>query len=748
MVTYQGKPADLVIIRDITERKRAEEALRDSEEKWRSLTEYSPDYVMLLDRESRILFINHTLPGLTREQVIGTSIHDYALKEYEQPARECFKRVLQTGLPDKYESFYRYADGTLQCFESYVGPVRRTDEIVGLTISSRDVTERKRAEETLLESHERYSRLANSITDIFFAFDKDLKYTYWNAASEKLMKISAEEAIGKSLYDIFPDTPQTRIAEKKYWEVLKTGLSQVFVNEYKIGEKDYYFEMSVYPSKDGISVFTKDITERRRTEEALRRAEENFRYSLDGLPLGVRIVTAEGETIYANQAILDIYGFSSLEELRTTPVKKRYTPESYAEYQKRYERRQRGEDSPSEYEISIVRKNGEVRHLLVSRKELFWSGKKQYQTLYRDITEHKRAEEALRESEANLSSLVENAAGSIWSVDREYHVIIGNAQFYKNFELTLGRKSKKGDNALVETLPQAFRAQWRAYYDRALRGEAFSIETYVTLFKETRYMEYRFQPIRTSDGAIIGVTGVGRDISERKRAEEALRQSESRLRALSLELSFIEERERKRLALYLHDEIGQSLALLRMKFGSLTGIWGSKSRKQNIQQIRDLLEKVIDQTHALTFELSPPVLHQLGLEAAIEWAGEKISQDFGIEFMFSDDGRMKPLDADLLALMFRCVRELMMNIAKHAKARKMTVSLKRTQNHFTAVVEDNGIGFETPLSERQPEKVGFGLLSVRERLGAVGGSYEFQSEPGRGTRITLSVPLKEEMPAS
>jgi len=237
-------------------------------------------------------------------------------------------------------------------------------------------------------------------------------------------------------------------------------------------------------------------------------------------------------------------------------------------------------------------------------------------------------------------------------------------------------------------------------------------------------------------------------LQKRKRAEEALRKSESQLRALSLELSFIEERERKRLALYLHDEIGQSLALLRMKFGSLTGIWGSKSRKQNIQQICDLLEKVIDQTHALTFELSPPVLHQLGLEAAIEWAGEKISQDFGIEFMFSDDGRMKPLDADLLALMFRCVRELMMNIVKHAKARKMTVSLTRREERVFVVVEDDGVGFDMSLPGRQWKRVGFGLFSVRERLSAVGGSYEFQSEPGRGTRITLSVPLKEEMPSS
>jgi signal transduction histidine kinase len=116
--------------------------------------------------------------------------------------------------------------------------------------------------------------------------------------------------------------------------------------------------------------------------------------------------------------------------------------------------------------------------------------------------------------------------------------------------------------------------------------------------------------------------------------------------------------------------------------------------------------------------------------------------------MFSDDGRMKPLDADLLALMFRCVRELMMNIVKHAKARKMTVSLTRREERVFVVVEDDGVGFDMSLPGRQWKRVGFGLFSVRERLSAVGGSYEFQSEPGRGTRITLSVPLKEEMPSS
>jgi PAS domain S-box-containing protein len=153
--------------------------------------------------------------------------------------------------------------------------------------------------------------------------------------------------------------------------------------------------------------------ERKRADESLRESEENFRHSLDDSPLGVRIVTAEGETLYANRAILEIYGFGSLEEMRTTPLEKRYTAESYGEFKKRQEQRQQGEDSPSEHEVGIVRKDGEVRHLLVTRKRLLWNGKKQYQVLYSDITERKRSEEALQESEKKYRLLINTACESI-----------------------------------------------------------------------------------------------------------------------------------------------------------------------------------------------------------------------------------------------------------------------------------------------------------------------------------------------
>jgi PAS domain S-box-containing protein len=141
---------------------------------------------------------------------------------------------------------------------------------------------------------------------------------------------------------------------------------------------------------------------RKQAEEALHREKANFQHSLDDSPLGVRIVTANGDTLYANRAILEIYDFDSLEELRNTPVKQRYTQEAYVEFQKRLKIRQSGDPGPAEYEISIMRKNGEVRYLQVFRKGILWDGEKRFLTLYRDITEDKKREEIVREFEETI----------------------------------------------------------------------------------------------------------------------------------------------------------------------------------------------------------------------------------------------------------------------------------------------------------------------------------------------------------
>ncbi|MCJ7586660.1 MAG: PAS domain S-box protein, partial [Candidatus Aminicenantes bacterium] len=260
---------------------------------------------------------------------------------------------------------------------------------------------------------------------------------------------------------------------------------------------------------------------RKRAEEALRQAEENFRRSLDESPLGMRIVSADGETLYANRAILDIYGYAGFEELKTTPIKKRYTPESYAEFQIRLEKRRRGEYLPSKYEVSIVRKNGEVRHLQVFRKETFWNGEAQYQVLYDDITERKRAEEALRESEERYRRLVETAPEVIYNLSAEDGTItLLNPAFERITGWSRAEWLGKPFMPLVhpddltlamETFQQVSRGEATPPYE--LRILSKSGEYFIGEFTSFPHIEKR---------KVIGEFGIARDITERKKAEKEI----------------------------------------------------------------------------------------------------------------------------------------------------------------------------------------------------------------------------------
>jgi signal transduction histidine kinase len=149
---------------------------------------------------------------------------------------------------------------------------------------------------------------------------------------------------------------------------------------------------------------------------------------------------------------------------------------------------------------------------------------------------------------------------------------------------------------------------------------------------------------------------------------------------------------------------------------------------------------------SLTFDLSSPILYEFGFEEAVaEWLTEQVEKKHGIATEFEDDGLPKPLDEDIRVILFRNVRELLINVVKHAHAKKIKVSIQKVGSRICVCVEDDGLGFDSDKAESMiTNKKAFGLFSIRERLEHFGGNLDIDSAPGCGCRVTITSPLKRE----
>lgn len=239
------------------------------------------------------------------------------------------------------------------------------------------------------------------------------------------------------------------------------------------------------------------------------------------------------------------------------------------------------------------------------------------------------------------------------------------------------------------------------------------------------------------------------EITERKKAEKRLLSKQKQLRSLASELSLAEERERRRIAVTLHDSIGQTLALSKIKLGELRELSSSTDISAILEEIYKLIEVAIQETRSLTVELSPPVLYELGFEAAMEWLIEHVQDKYGILCDFISDRQPKPLDEDVRVILFQATRELMLNVVKHAKASNIKVSFYRIGDQVRIIVEDDGVGFDpVKIGMRANRARRFGLFSIRERLDYHSGNLQMESNPDQGTRVTMDVPLKHDRKAT
>jgi signal transduction histidine kinase len=246
-----------------------------------------------------------------------------------------------------------------------------------------------------------------------------------------------------------------------------------------------------------------------------------------------------------------------------------------------------------------------------------------------------------------------------------------------------------------------------------------------------------------SDGPIV-VAFVS-DTTERHEAERRIQDYQEKLQEVAFESALSEERERRRIAQDLHDRVGQSLALARIKLEAVRGL-GPREVRSAIAAAADLIGASIEDTRTLTFELAPPVLYDLGLKPALAWLCEDIEKRSGVHVEIVDDGSPPPFDDETSALLFRAVRELLTNVFKHAQTSTARITLERllpdetrAGEHFEIRVEDAGAGFDVEQTVHGPN-TGFGLFSVREQIVRLGGTVDIRSNPREGTLVSLRVP--------
>ncbi len=503
-----------------------------------------------------------------------------------------------------------------------------------------------------------------------------------------------------------------------------------------------------YPKKDSegriVSVFgtAQDITDRKLMEDVLRASEENFRRSLEDSPLGVRIVTIEGETVYANRAMLNIYGYDSIEELRTTPVKKRYTPESCAEFQIRMEKRRKGDHDPFEYEVNIVRKNGEVRYLQVFRKEILWNGEKQFQTIYQDITDRKRAEEELRESEERYRILTEKTIAGIYLIQDglfkyvnptfcEIHGYTQDELVDKFGPLDLVVEEEKGflNDKIQQRLSEEKESDQFSIRIRKKDGEISFLEVF------SSYALYAGKP---------AVLGTCIDITETRKANEAIKKSREELRALTAYLQNIREEERIRISREIHDELGQLLTGIKIDISWLKKKLADTVKptdpiQTKIDFLLGLTDSVIATTRELSLSLRPGILDDLGLVAAINWEMKRFQEKTGITCTFQSDMAETAIPEDHTTALFRICQECLTNIVRHAHATEVNVTLTEKGGNLVLEIEDNGKGITT---EQKRSPISLGLLGMRERIVGLVGRFSIRGAPGKGTKVKVEVPVR------
>ncbi len=647
--------------------------------------------------------------------------------------------------------------------------------------------ELKRTRIAFKESEDRYRSLIKQSSDGVYIFDPETaKIIEANDQFLKILGYNEEEIKTKKIYEII--NLDKKVIDSNIKKVLEHGQHLLELRRYlrKDGSiVDLEISSTLIQYNDGhvVMVNVRDVTERIRAENELKKQAEKLKDQAELLDIAedaIIVTDMEGKIVYWNNGAQERYGWKKedvigrdIHQLLKTefslPLKElivrvlnegkwegelchtRHDGTKIIVESKWVLRRDRDGKPAAIMEINndITKYKYAERELQKAKEELerrveerTAELKEANERLLLELNRRKRIEDMLRKAAVQYKNLFENSPIGIYRTNPEGRILMANPTLlrmlgYNSFNELASKKIKNRDYE-----PTYLRKKIKKRLEKEERVRGFEAK-WIRPDKSVIFVRENAKAIKAADGTVLYYEGTVEDISEQKKAEEKIRSYQRQLRSLASDLSLAEERERRRIATMLHDHIGQTLAISKIKLGALLGRSDDADIINSLKELREHIDLAIQYVRSLTFELSPPILYELGLEAALEWLAEQVHEQHHIQYEFENDLQPKPISEEVRIFLFTAVRELLINVVKHAKASKVKITVRRIGENVAIHVADDGIGFNASrMTYYLDENKGFGLFSIRERLTHLGGQVEIRSQRGRGTRIVLLAPLK------
>jgi PAS domain S-box-containing protein len=368
----------------------------------------------------------------------------------------------------------------------------------------------------------------------------------------------------------------------------------------------------------------------------------------------------------------------------------------------------------------------------------------------RDVTERRKVEDEARRNTARLSRAQRAARIGAWEFDLRTGVVWWSDEMYRLFARDPEAWSPNLEEFFDAIIPEDkdLLPSPTSPPDSSDKPYSFTARFEVTP-GTIRHLRVEGFVDCDTDGNPVQMLGTTQDVTDHMVAATGVREHQHKLRELASQIALAEERERHRIAGDLHDRTIQMLALSQIKLGALKNALHDDTRlSQLVDEVRTFVEQSIRDTRSLLFELSPPVLHELGFAAAVESLAELVTDEHALDCTVRSSGKPLRLGTDVEVSLFQAVREALINTVKHAHASHAVVTLDWSgPDALSVCVEDDGAGFDVgELESRRSHGNGFGLFSMRERLGVLGGHAEVSSRRGGGTRVRLQMPLSSFLP--